>query len=169
MNDKYEDLDGLLTNLYGEKTAGEVKEDIRLGDEILNSYPSPEPDAAAVDEIKRNVLLAASVHRKRVHRRTVGYRSAVVAALLLIITGLGIRFMTYQGTYYAENAIAVEDVDIAGFFGSDLQLALLADEIDEIENSILSIDIDEGFSEPEMDVDELEMEILEVSSSFWRG
>jgi len=169
MNDKHENLDSLLASLYGENAAEEVKEDIRLGDEILNSYPSPEPDTAVIDEIKRDVRLAAAVHRKRTYRRTVGYRSAVAAALFLVIAGLGIRFMTHQGTYYAGSGIVTEDVDTAGFFGSDLQLAVLADEIDEIENSIHSIDIDKGFSEPEMDVDGLEMDILEASSTFWRG
>lgn len=167
MNDKHEDLDGLLVSLYGEKAAEAVKEDIRLGDEILNSSPSPEPDAAVMQEVKRNVL--AALARKRTHRRVMTYRSAVAAALFLVIAGLGIRFMTYHRTYYAGSGIATENVDTAGFFGNDLQLAILSDEIDEIESSIYSIDIDRSFSEPELGMDELEMEILEISSTFWRG
>ncbi len=168
MDEQRENLDSLLKSLYGEEAAEAVKEDIRLGDEILNSHPSPEPDAAVVEEIKSNVL-AALANRKRVHRRVSAYRSVVAAALLLIITGLGVRFMTYQETPYAGSEIAIEDIDTADFFGGDLQLAMLADEVDEIESSILSVSLDESFSDPELDMDEIEMEILEVSSSLWRG
>lgn len=167
MNEQNENPDGLIASLYGEEAACEVKEDIRVGDEILNSMPSLEPDAEVIGAIKTDVAAALIARRKRIHRRAVGYRIAVVAALLLIITGLGVRFLAYQGTHYAGAVMAIEDIDTAGFFGTDLQLVLMVDELDEIESSIFSTDQDNGFSDLGADVDDIETEIIEVSSSLW--
>ena len=62
MNNEYENLDSLLKNLYGEKEAEAVKEDIRKGDEILASSDQLVPDPAVISEIKKNI---SERHRHR--------------------------------------------------------------------------------------------------------
>jgi len=172
MNDNNENLDSLIDHLYGKKEADEVREDIRRGDEYLNAFPLPEPADVVIEAVKRDVTAAVIAHRRRIHRRTAGYRIAVVAALLLIITGLGVRFMTYHRASYSGYKMAIEDVDTSGFFGADMQIALIFDEIDEIEssmfpNGIFSKSQDKSFKDIGEDVDEIETEIIEVSSFLW--
>ncbi len=163
MNEEYENLDTLLKSLFGEE-AGAVKEDIRRGDEILAAHPAPEPDEAVVRQIRNNVRQAA-ITQKRTHRHIMAYRTAVVAALFMIIGALAVNFLTHQADTYTD----LDDISVAGFFGPDIQLSALSDEIDEIESSILAVGSERESSESASDVDDLETEILEVSSTFWRG
>lgn len=164
MNNEYENLDSLLKSFFSEEDAAAVKEDIRLGDEILSAYPAPEPDEAIVRQIKNDVR-AAVFTRKRTHRRVLACRSAVVAALFMIVGSLAVNFLTHQGDIYYD----LDEISVAGFFGTDIQLSVLSEEIDEIESSILALGSEQESGDPAFDIDELEMEILEVSSTFWRG
>ncbi len=170
MTENYENLDELLSRFLDKHQIHEADEDIRLGEELLASFGGPAPDKAVIDGIKTQIEVHLRVRRKRRLVRSMFYRVAV-AAVIVVLAIAGARFFTQperKATGVASAAYASIWDDENGPAG-DEQLAALTTEIDEIEASMLAIRLGEDGAGGDTLLTDLEVEMTEINGDFWKG
>jgi len=151
---------------------GEADEDIQEGEEILREYPAPEPSAALIADIKAEIgerLLG----RKRISWRRVVYETAAVAAAVIILAVVSVKLFERPSdepgrvVYASIIPTAIwESDDIAS---DDTALAMLTAEIEQIEEEALALRLGGDVGNGERVIAELEMELIEINSDFWKG
>ena len=162
MNNEYEDLDSLLNSLYGEEEADAVKEDIRIGDGIIASAGELVPDDAVISGIKRDISERLLARRSR--RMNMISLRVVAAAMIAVVAFFGIQNMLRQpGSPVPATGPVIWDI-----WGEDATASIMADELDEIENTILSISLGEDETESDDIFDSLEIEVMACGGSLWR-
>ena len=105
------------------------------------------------------------------------YKIAAVAAVVLIgIAGLKI-FSPNDNTVVSNHVAYTEEAaeliwDTEGFSENNIDLAVLSDEIDQIEMSLLALRLDETDSDTGRiadSIDDLETQLIEIETIFWKG
>lgn len=165
-----ENLKELFEKFLDSRQAGEAARDIEEGLEIVGRHAAPEPDKMLIGSIKTRTANALRDKKTKAGSRGI-YRTAAVAAAVLIVGVLSVRlyrpdwFQTSQ-RQLAMDAAVWETDDIAE---ADPELAVLAAEIDQVENKIVTLQFD-NINGIEYEVEsDLEMELIEIDSDFWKG
>jgi len=144
-------------------------ENIHEYEGILSQYPAPEPGEELIADIK--VKIAKALQHKSVFRRRV-YKMAAVAAAVIMVAAISLLFEKGGGepekVIYASIIPAAiwESTDLAA---DDAELATLTAEIEETEHQILSVQFDQGNGNGDKALVELEAELIEINSDFWKG
>jgi hypothetical protein len=167
-----ENLKNLFEKFLNSKEAEKAVDDIRKGEQVLREYPAPEPDRELIADIKAEIAEAVLHSKTNAFRRMV-YKTAVVAAAVIIVTAISVRIFE-KGGGEPERVIAGsvipeslwESEDLAA---DDTDLAILADEIEQIEGDILTVKLDENGGNGGEDLTELEIELIAINSDFWKG
>ena len=159
MNDNHENMDKLLSSLLDTNEAARTKQDIQLGDKIINGFTSPEPDPVVVSKIKTRISVRLTQRNKF---RTAAWR-ATAAAVIIIVTAIGARFIGN------DNNMSKNQQNVAAIIWNDDILTSLAGQIEEIESDMLNIRLDEYGSENGEVFIELEHDIAEINGEFWKG
>lgn len=171
MDQSTENLTELVTRFYDEPESAQVLGDITVGDELLDRNRAPEPDAGLIAAIKKQIQVRLMLRERRIFRPTV--QRVAIAACLMIIALVGMKLLTQTRPVATGPAMAAlsriwaDDSDPLS--GGDMQFALLTAEVDEINDSILRIRMDEWGTDSEAAVSELEMEIADINTDFWKG
>ena len=173
MNDRNEEnLKDLFAKFAGVEQAERTAEDIRKAEQILLEHPAPAPDDAVIANIKFKIAEAVLPRQINVFRR-VGYKVAVVAAAVIIITVVNVRLLDKGGgrpgrvTYASMIPEALwESDDIAADY---VELAIFAAEIEHIEGEVLSLKLGENGGNGQVNVAEIEMELIAINGDFWKG
>jgi len=155
-----ENLDKLIANFFDGEDASVIKEDIRIGDEIIASGDRLVPEAAVVSGIKRDISKRLiSRQGRRMHMNSL---RAAVAAMIVLVGFMGIRTIVHQGTALPPN------VSRGFFWGEDATASSIGFELDEIDNAIISISLGEHETESHDILESLELEIMADGGGFWR-
>ena len=171
MNDRNdENLKELFERFLSAEQANEAVKDVVEGERILGEYPAPEPDKELLADIQSKV--AARLLRGRVGVfRTVARRAVAVAAAIIILAVASVRLFEIggdrPGALYA-SAIPTalwESDDIAA---DDMELAVFAAEVKQIEAEVLTLQLGENGRNGERIVAELEIKFAEIQSGFWK-
>ena len=163
-----ENLKELFERFYDADQAERYAGDVAGAEQMLHEYPAPEPDAELIAKIKAEVVEALARRHDGLVRRT-HWKIAPVAAIAGIMVGIGVRFYVRdRGEPEAFVASILptaiwESDDIAA---DDADLARLIAEIDEIESEIMGLQPGEGGDEG---AGQIEMELIEIDSDFWKG
>ncbi|MCK4959968.1 MAG: hypothetical protein KAT00_11225 [Planctomycetes bacterium] len=170
MDQNTENLTELVTRFYEEPESTRVVGDIAAGDELLGRHRAPEPDVGLIAAIKGQINARLMLRDRRIFHPIV--QRVAIAACLMIIALVGMRFMQTQPVatgpaMAALNQIWADDSDPLS--EGDMQFALLTAEVDEIDDSILRVRLDEWETDSESAVSELEMEIADINTDFWKG
>ncbi len=170
-----EDLSELIERFYNGDQAGGVLEDVRQGEQLLRDNPAPEPNPRLIARIKSEIALLVPARRTRLTRRAM-YRKLAAAAAILIIAAVG-------STLFDTGPGGPTDRQIAGFVPGfiptkiwesnniavdDENLAVLAAEIDQIENVVMTLESVDDSYESSRTVRELEIELIVIRSDFWK-
>lgn len=165
-----ENLAELLGRFFDAEEASGMLEDVRQGEQILGDNPAPEPDHKLIADIKAEIAILLA-RRAQLATRTM-YRRAAVAAAIVIIAGIGAKLFNngplQPGPLAAASLIPTaiwESNDIAA---DDENLAVFAAEIDQIENEVMTLESGDDTSDGARSVEELEMELILISSDFWK-
>jgi hypothetical protein len=146
-------------------------EDIRKGEEILREYPAPEPDREVIAGIKAKIARELLGRKTRVTKRVV-YKVAAVAAVFFILAVVNVKIFEEGGGSGKVVKASVlpsvlwESEDIAA---DDVDLAILTAAIKEIEEEAFALELGENGGNGHIDMAELEMELIEIDSDFWKG
>lgn len=155
-----ENLDNLIASFYDADQVEGVKEDIRIGDEIIASGDKLVPDAAVISGIKSDI----SKHLKSRQGRRMHMTSlrAAVAAMIILGAFIGIRSFLHRNTPIPTLS------STTWFWGEDAVASSMSYELDEIDNAMISISLGEEESESDHIIESLEQEIMQDGGGFWR-
>ena len=172
MNGRNEDnLKDLFEKFLDSEQAERNAEDIRKGEEILREHAAPEPDGEVIADIKAEVARELLSRERRVTKQVV-YKVAAVAAAFLILAVVSVKLFEKGGEQRKVIAASIlpsvlwDSEDIAA---DDVDLAILTAEIEEIESEALALELGENGGNGLAELAELEMELMEIDSDFWKG
>jgi len=166
-----EDVKELFERFVNTGQAEEAEQDIRKGEQILREHPVSEPDSKLIADIKAEVGKAVLRRKAKVFRRMV-YKSAVVAAAVIILAAIGIGLFEKGGE--SERVAAVSRIPAAIWESDDISaddadLATLTAEVEQIESDLLALQLGENGGNGYGAAAELEMELIEINNDFWKG
>ena len=177
-----ENLKELFERFLDSGEAEQIKEDICEGERILRKQPAPEPDGELIANIKAEIARTLLRRRANAFKR-IAYKAAAVAAAVVILAAISVKLFEsrpsatgrdekdngeFERPAYALMIPAAiwESDDIAT---DDADLAILTAEIEQIEGELLALQLDENSGNGHIDLAELEMELIEINSDFWKG
>ncbi len=168
-----ENLKELFERFLNSKQARRAVEDVQKAEQILREHPAPKPDKELIADIK--VKIARALPRRKVNAfRRIAYKIAAVAAALILITAISVKLFEKSSgesgkkiaTTSTMPEIIWESDDTAA---NDANLATLTAEVEQIESEILALQLGENNGNGYKAVTELEMELIEINSDFWKG
>ena len=169
-----ESIKKLLRRFLGPVEANEAAEDIRVGEQILNGHATPEPVGEVIAQIK--LRIGERLRDRRINRfKRAVYGSAAVAAVFILVAVGSLYVVNSKNSAStiqnaANNAIiptAIWESDRIA--DDDAELAVLTAEVKQIEGSVLALEFEENGSTEYQDLTNIEEELLEIKSNFWKG
>ena len=159
-----ENLDELLRRFYDDTTAAQVRDDIVAGDELLGSLPGPQPSDALVSQIKTG--LESRLQRKNRY----AYKVAAVAAAVIVAVFAGLFMQTLEQKEPQPPVAMVTGEDI--WESRDVTFEAISADLDQIRETMLAVALDEvdnGNGQMAEAINELETELIEMETVFWKG
>jgi hypothetical protein len=168
-NQGREDLRELVERFFEAGQAENCLEDFHKAEQILREYPAPPPDNMLVANIKAEIAMRLPARRARRFRHRL-LEAAGIAAMIAILTLLGVRLSdepSQQPVFHAALIPAAiwESNDIAA---DDADLAVFSTEIEQISNELTALESGEETGDADSAIAELEMELMEINSDFWK-
>ena len=166
-----ENLGELFGKFFDAEQVESCIKDFREAERIFADNPAPEPDDMLIANIKAEIAMRLPARKAELARRRI-YRRAVAAAAVLLIAG--ISTMLFNGPQHGPARLAAASLIPTAVWESDdvtaddENLAFFATEIEQIENEVMALESDEDTSESDSTIAELEMELILVSSDFWK-
>jgi len=166
-----ENLKDLFEKFLASEQAEKAVEDIRKGEQILRDNPAPKPSDELIAGIKSDIAISLLHKRENAIRYTV-YKVAAVAAIVFILTAISIKFLEKGDEttrMYTTSIIPTaiwESEDIAA---DDTDLAILTAEVEQVADDVLSLRMGGNGGNGQSAVTELEIELIEIESDFWKG
>jgi len=161
-----ENLKELFKRFLGTDQAQQAGDDIRQAEEILQQYPSPEPDDKLIADIKMRVQTALLRKKTPVFRRA-SYRVAAVAAVFIVSAVISVKLFEPKGRPIQK--VEVTTAEFAWDSNDDTAMAILTDQVEQLEEEILASGLDEDSQNVNEDVEEIEIELMEIDTVFWKG
>ncbi len=170
---KEENLEVLFGKFVGAQEAQKAVDDIRKGEQILRDNPAPQPSDELIAGIKSEIAMSLLQRQTNVSSyRKIIYKLAVAAAVIAILTGIGIQFIEkgeHNGKIYAASLIPTSIWESDDIAADDADLAIFTAEIEQVEVEVLALQTGESNGNSQRAVTELEMELAEIENDFWKG
>ena len=167
-----ENIEELFGKFLSDQDARRAAEDIQKAEEILREHPAPEPAGELLADINSKIAEALSAEKAKTRKLT-AYRVAAVAAAIIILVAIGVRFFE-KGPAETRSPVTITLIQQAIWESEDIsadqaELALLTDELEQIEGEILALRLGEDGGESSREFIELEMELTDIGGDFWKG
>lgn len=167
-----ENIEELFGKFLSDEDARRAAEDIQKAEEILREHPAPEPAGELLADINSKIAEALSAEKAKTRKLT-AYRVAAVAAAIIILVAIGVRFFE-KGPAETQSPVTITLIQQAIWESEDIsadqaELALLTDELEQIEGEILALRLGEDGGESSREFIELEMELTDIGGDFWKG
>ena len=167
-----ENLRKLFEKFFDAEQAEGCVEDIQKAERIFHGHPAPEPDDMLIANIKAEIAMRLQVSRAHRFRRII-YEVVGAAAVILFVAAVGLQLFKTGTTkqridnyasliptaIWESDNIAVDDEDLAVF----------TTQIDQIEDEVITLQSGEDTGNGDSTLTELEMELIEINSDFWKG
>jgi len=167
-----ENLKELFEKFMDAEQAESCAEDVQKAEEILREHPAPEPDDMLIANIKAEIAMRLPARKAGVFKQ-IAYKAVSVAAAVIFLTAIGLRLFEKGGiepgpvVYASLIPTAIwESDDIAD---DDADLVIFTVEIEQIEDEVLTLQLGEDDGNGDRSVSELEMELIQINSDFWKG
>jgi hypothetical protein len=169
-----ENLKELFEKFLSAEQAEMAVEDVEKAERILREHPAPAPDDALIANIKSEIAEAILPREVNVFRR-ISYKTAIVAAAVIVVTSISVRLFD-KGGGSPGRATCAEMIPEALWESDDIsadyvELATFTAEIEQIQGEVLTLQLDENGGNSDRAVSELEMELIEIeiAGDFWKG
>lgn len=170
-----ENLKELFEQFLSTDEAVKAAEDVYKAEQILRKYPSPEPKKELIDSIKTDI--AFSLLNKQAHVfRKAAYRVIAVAATIIIMAAIGLNiFLKNKAPNITPPNLVSASIIPAAVWESDNiavddhSLATFTTEADQIENEFVSLKSGKSESNIDEAITDLEIDLNEIQSDFWKG
>jgi len=162
-----DELRELIERFIEPDEAQRCVDDIRHGEDVLREYPAPEPSVDLISAIKGQ---AAVQLQHKTYRKTT-YRVAEVAAAVIFLALIWAGLLGERGgsEVMAASIIPAAVWESDNVSTADMNLAILTAKIEQIEEEIITLESDESGKTSSTAMAELEMELAEINSDFWKG
>jgi hypothetical protein len=167
-----ENLRELFGKFFDAERAESCVEDIRKAEQMLREHPAPEPDDMLIANIKAEIAMRLSASRAHRFRRII-YEVAGVAAAILIVAAVSLQLFEKGAPMHGEVVYASllptaiwESDDITA---DDDDLAVFSAQIEQIEDEVTDLQSGKDTGNGDSTIAELEMELIEINSDFWKG
>ncbi len=165
-----ENLRELVEKFFDAGQTESCLEDFQKAEQILREHPAPRPDDMLISNIKAEIAMRLPARRAEISRHRV-WETAGIAAAIAIMAFFGARLsqrLAHQHSLYA-SVLPAALWESNNLTADDADLAVFTVEIEQIRSEIVALELGEGTADPDNAVDELEMELVEISSDFWKG
>lgn len=173
MNGKTEEnLRDLFEKFLNSEQAEQAVKDIEKGEQILREHAAPEPDGGLIADIKAEIA-ARLLHRKENAFRRVVYKTVAIAAGFILLAIISVKLFEKNNVVPEKVAVAsimpkaVWESECLADDGTDS--ATLVAEVEQIESDLFAMQFGENGSNGYEAVTELETELTEINSDFWKG
>ena len=165
-----EKLKELFERFFDAEQAASYIEDFQMAERILREHPAPEPDDMLIANIKAEIAMRLPAARAKTFRRRV-WESAGIAAAVAVLALVGVRLSHDPGrqTGYYASLMPTAIWESTNIAADDADLALFTTEIEQIKDEMLSLESGRDAGNGEGSIADLEMELIQISSDFWKG
>jgi len=160
------ELEQLLQQMAGPERASQILQQIQAGEQLLREHPAPEPRPELIDQIKREIF--KQLGKRERPRPWWLARAIAVAAAVVILVSITVTVLD-KGSGSARPFIPAALWETLEVGTEDPELAYFATELDQIESQIRALGAGEVYANGDLAVTELELELLELDSGFWKG
>ena len=171
-NENRENLRDLFEKFFDAEQAESCVEDIQKAEQIFREHPAPEPDEMLIANIKADIAMRLQARRAHRFRRII-YEVVGAAAAILIVAAVSLQLFKKDTPKNGDVVYASliptaiwESDDIAT---DDENLAVFTAQIEQIEDEVLALQSGEDTGNGDRTIVELEMELIEINSDFWKG
>jgi len=170
-NQDKENLRQMFEIFVNSDQAEEAAEDIRRAEQILDEYPAPEPDSRLLARIKAEVTAGLQQSKAGIHRRMVYKIAVAAAAAVVILAAVSVKLfekgvvVPQKFTYTPAIPRTIWESKLLA--DDDENLASLTAEFEDIESEVLAVH--SGKTNGNSNMAELEIELTEIDSDFWKG
>jgi hypothetical protein len=168
----HENLRELFEKFLDVEQAESCVEDIQKAEQILREHPAPEPDDMLIANIKAKIALRLQASRARRIRRII-YEVVSAAAVILFIAAVGLQLLEkdapQNGDFNQASIIPTELWVSNDITVDDEDLAVFTAQIEQIEDEVTALQSGEDTGNGDSTLTELEMELIEINSDFWKG
>jgi hypothetical protein len=167
-----ENLKELFGKFVGDEQAEQTVEDVRKGEQILRSFSAPEPDGELIADIKAEIAVRL-LHKKENAFRKAIYKTMAVAAGFIILAVVSVKLFETEKVQPEKSVSssimpkAVWESECLADDGADS--AALVAEVEQVESDLLAVQLGQNGSSGYEPVTELEKELIEINSDFWKG
>ena len=167
-----ENLKELFGRFFESEEAEKAVGDLQKVEKILSENAAPEPDEVLLSAIKMKAERTL-VNKRARNLKRVFYRAVAVAAVFFAVAAISVRIFEREhsvpeGTFADSAAPVIIWEDDSGS-SDESDVAILAAEIKQIEGEILALRLGEESSNGNGYLAELEAELIEIDSDFWKG
>ena len=167
-----ENLRELFEKFFDAEQAESCVEDIRKAEQILREHPAPEPDGMLITNIKAEMAMRLQAARAH-HIRRIIYEAVGAAAVILFVAAVGLQLFE-KGAPQNEDFIQASFVptelwESNNIAADDEDLAVFTAQIEQIEDEVMALQSGEDTGNGDSTLTDLEMELIEINSDFWKG
>jgi hypothetical protein len=167
-----ENIKDLFERFLDAEQAKKAVEDVAKAEQILYEHPAPEPDGELIANIKAEIT-ASLLRKKESTFRRMAYKTVAVAAAVVLLAAISVKLFEKdrgEPERAAAGSVipkAVWESECLADDGTDS--AVLVAEVEQIESDLLAVRFGENGGNGYEAVTELEMELTEINSDFWKG
>ncbi len=166
-NQKNENIEKLFSEFLPQEDGRQAAEDVQEAEKILRENPAPSPAGGLLADISSKVTKALAAKRAK----ALVYRVAA-AAVVIILIAIGVKFFGKGPA--AQAPVTLEPIQRAvwesdGVSPGQTNLALLTDEVEQVEAEILNLRLGGGGRNGGGKFIEIETELTDVGGDFWKG
>lgn len=162
-----EDVRDLFARFLEGEAAEKGAEDIRKGEEILGEHTGPEPDGELIADIKARMRRELLVEKTRLTKGVV-VRVAAVAAAFVIVAAVSVKLFE-RGREEKPPKIVKAAILPSEIWEDNGDVATLNAAVEDAEDEVLALRLGTNGDNGEASLVELERELVEIVSDFWKG
>ena len=167
-----ENLKELFEKFFDAEQAESCVEDIKKAERIFREHPAPEPDDMLIANIKAEIAMRLQASRAQRFRRII-YEVVGAAAVILFVAAVGLQLIQQDapqnGDFVYASLIPTAHWESDDITVDDEDLAVFTAQIEQIEDEVAALQSGEDTGNGDSTLTELEMELIEINSDFWKG
>lgn len=166
------ELPELLEKLFGRDHAHHLLQDIKQGEKILRENPAPEPRKQLTDRIKAQITQRLAQRKALAKRRRWALKLASIAATLLIAAAVTINFLAPTTDQTDSPTAATVSVNLwrtQDIAEAEEHLAALSAEAEQIRRDLHTLEFGNGTTDTADELVEMQTQLVELESQFWKG
>lgn len=172
-NPNQDNLRKLIEKFFDAEQAESYAQDIRKGDQIFHENPAPEPDDMLIADIKAEITMRLQARRAH-HYRRILYEVIGTAAAVILVAVVSLQLFQQKdapkpGKVSYASIIPTEIWESDDIAVDDENLAVFTAQVEQIEDEVMTLQSGEDTGSGDSTLTELEMELIEINSDFWKG